>query len=138
MTKNRLIEQLSAMGLLATLLCALPAFADTRLEDLNVMALGPVDGRAVVKTADGKMQVLKIGDSVPGTKAVVTQVLTDKLVVEETIEKKDEPPVKQTVWIYKAAKAGEKSQIQRLDRQGPPKAVVERPMLSKPLEKKQK
>jgi hypothetical protein len=58
MTKNRLIEQLSAMGLFALLMCALPAFADTRLEDLNVMALGPVDGRAVVKTADGKMQVL--------------------------------------------------------------------------------
>ncbi len=138
MTKNRLIERLSAMGLLGLLMSALPAFADTRLEDLNVMALGPVDGRAVVKTADGKMQVLKIGDSVPGTKAVVTQVLTDKLVVEETIEKKDEPPVKQTVWIYKAAKAGEKSQIQRLDRQGPPKAVLEKPVMSKPLEKKQK
>lgn len=138
MTKNRLIEQLLAMGLLALLTGALPVWADTRLEDLSVMALGPVDGRAVVKTADGKMQVLKIGDSVPGTKAVVTQVLTDKLVVEETIEKKDEPPVKQTVWIYKATKAGEKSQVQRLDRQGPPKAVVEKPMLSKPLEKKQK
>mgnify|MGYP001558690571 CR=1 FL=1 len=138
MTKNRLIEQLSAMGLLALLTGALPVWADTRLEDLNVMALGPVDGRAVVKTADGKMLVLKIGDSVPGTKAVVTQVLTDKLVVEETIEKKDEPPVKQTVWIYKATKAGEKSQVQRLDRQGPPKAVLEKPVLSKPLEKKQK
>jgi hypothetical protein len=136
MTKNRLIEQLSAMGLLALLMGALPAFADTRLEDLNVMALGPVDGRAVVKTADGKMQVLKIGDTLPGTKAVVTQVLTDKLVVEETIEKKDEPPVKQTVWIYKAAKAGEKSQVQRLDRQGPPKAAVEKPVLNKVLENK--
>lgn len=138
MTKNRLIERLSAMGLLALLMGVLPAFADTRLEDLNVIALGPVDGRAVVKTTDGKMLVLKIGDSVPGTKAVVTQVLTDKLVVEETIEKKDEPPVKQTVWIYKATKAGEKSQIQRLDRQGPPQAVVEKPMLNKPLDKKQK
>jgi hypothetical protein len=43
MTKNQLIEQLSAMGLLTLLMGALPAFADTRLEDLTVMALGPLN-----------------------------------------------------------------------------------------------
>jgi hypothetical protein len=34
------------------------AFAADKLDELTVMALGPVDGRAVVKMADGKMQVL--------------------------------------------------------------------------------
>jgi hypothetical protein len=103
------------------------AFADTRLEDLTVMALGPLDGRAVVKTADGKMQVLKIGDTVPGTKAVVTQVLTDKLIVEDSIEAKGQPAKKQTVWITKPTRAGEKSTVQRLDREGPPPAVTVKP-----------
>ena len=129
MTKNQLIEQLSAMGLLTLLMGALPAFADTRLEDLTVMALGPLDGRAVVKTADGKMQVLKIGDTVPGTQAVVVQVLTDKLVVEESIEKPGAEPVKQTAWILKALKPGEKSAVQRLDREGPPRPAILKPAM---------
>ena len=90
------------------------------LEELNVMALGPLDGRAVVKSADGKMQVLKIGDTIPGTQATVKQVLTDRLVVEETIDK-DGRTVKQTVWIYKPTKPGGKSRVQRLDREGPPR-----------------
>ena len=49
------------------------------------MALGAVDGRAVVKTADGKMQVVKVGDTIPGTQSVVSQVLNDKLIVEHTV-----------------------------------------------------
>lgn len=99
------------------------------LDSVTVMALGPVDGRAVVSVADGKMQVLKVGQTVPGTNAVVTQVLPDKLVVEETVVRPDEPAVKQTIWIYKPGKAGEKSRIQRLDRQGPRAPVMERPVL---------
>ena len=66
------------------------------LESLTVMALAPLDGRTGVKTADGKMQVLKIGDTIPGTQATVKQVLTDRLVVEEAIDK-DGRTVKQTV-----------------------------------------
>ena len=56
-----------------------------KLEDLSVMALGAVDGRAVVKTADGKIQVVKVGDTISGTQAVVSQVLNDKLIVEDTV-----------------------------------------------------
>lgn len=96
------------------------------LEDLSVMALGPLDGRAVIKTADGKMQVIKIGDTVPGTAAVVTQVLTDKLVVEETVTQGGQAAT-QTVWISKPSKPGEKSTVQRLDRDGPPKPVLLKP-----------
>ena len=55
-----------ALILVFGLCLALPAGAadDGQLETVTVMALGPLDGRAVVKTADGKMQVLKIGDTV--------------------------------------------------------------------------
>jgi len=96
--------------------------ASAALEDLTVMALGALDGRAVVKTADGKMQVLKLGDAVPDSKAVVKQVLTDRLVVEDVIDGK--PPRRETVWLYKAK--GGKSRIQRLDAQGPAKPVIVR------------
>jgi hypothetical protein len=99
----------------------------TKLESITVMAVGPSDGRAVVTLPDGKMQVLKIGDTVPGTQAIVMQVLPDKLVVEETIEKSDNAPVKQMVWIYKPGKPGEKSRIQRLDQVGPDKVLHQRP-----------
>lgn len=132
------MKRLLTFGCMAALLSSTALFAAeaTTLESLTVMALGPVDGRAVVKTADGKMQVLKIGDTLPGTKAVVTQVLIDKLVVEDTIGKPGEAPVKQTVWIYKPDKAGAKSRVQRLDREGPPKAAVEKPVIQKGREKK--
>lgn len=96
--------------------------ASAALEDLTVMALGALDGRAVVKTTNGKMQVLKLGDAVPDSKAVVKQVLTDRLVVEDVIEGK--PPRRETVWLYKAK--GGKSRIQRLDTQGPAKTVIVR------------
>jgi len=100
----------------------LPAFAlfwgelasAVSLDELSVMALGPLDGQAVVKNADGKMSVLRTGDSIPGTNAVLRQVLTDKLVIEETIEREGQPAVKQTVWVFKA-KAGAKSRVQRLN-----------------------
>ncbi len=104
------------------LLMAMPFASQAGLDDITVMALGPVDGRAVIKTADGKMQVLKVGDKVQGTKAIVKQVLTDRLVVTDLVDSK--PPIEQDVWIYKPSKPGEKSRIQRLDRNGPSKQAM--------------
>jgi len=77
------------------------------LDDLTVLALGALDGRAVVKTADGKMHVLKVGDAIPGTGATITQVHTDKLVVEEKVTAEGALPAPQTVWVHKPAKPGE-------------------------------
>lgn len=91
-----------------------------KLEDLTVMALGAVDGRAVVKMSDGKMQVLKTGDEIPGTKAVITQVLADRLIVEETTVGADKAQHKQTVWISKPAEPGGRSTVQRLQVEAPP------------------
>lgn len=48
------------------------------LSDLSIMALGPLDGRAVIKAGDGKMHALKVGDILPGTQVVIEQVLNDK------------------------------------------------------------
>lgn len=104
-----------------------PLPAGTNKIDVSVMALGPADGRAVVALSDGRMQVLKVGDTVPGSQAIVMQVLHDKLVVEETIEKAGEPPVKQMAWLYKSGKAGVKSRVQHLDEIGPDKELLQHP-----------
>lgn len=104
----------------ALLWSALQTAQAARLEELTVMALGAVDGRAVVKLADGKMQVLKTGDEIPGTKAVITQVLADRLIVEETSVGADKEARKQTVWISRPAEPGGRSTVQRLQAEAPP------------------
>ena len=103
------------LGFFVVLMSA-PTFA--ALEDISVMALGSLDGRAVIKTKDGKMKVLKVGDTVPTSKAIVKQILNDRLVVEEIIGKKGSKQ-KQTVWIYKPGKVGGKTRLQRLNKKAP-------------------
>ena len=98
---------------------------NVRLEDLSVMALGALDGRAVLKGVDGKLQVVKVGDTIPGTHAVVSQVLADKIVVKDTIVGADKTPKTQTVWISKATRAGGKSAVQRMDSEAPPPKIIQ-------------
>jgi len=90
------------------------------------MALGALDGRAVVKTADNKMHVLKLGDTLPGTKAVITQILGDKLVVEDAVDA-DGVARQQTVWISKGGADG-KSVVQRLNSEADPRVMNDHPL----------
>lgn len=101
--------------LISSLFWLTPVMAD--LKDNVVVALDPSASRVVVKTLDNKMVVLRPGDSVPDSQAVVSQVLIDRMVVIDTLGGKEEK--KQTVWIFKSTKANAKSRIQRLDREGP-------------------
>jgi hypothetical protein len=96
-----------------------------RLEDLTVMAVGALDGRAVLKGPDGKLQVVKVGDTIPGTHGVVSQVLADKIVVKDTIVGADKTPKTQTVWISKPAQPGGKSAVQRMDSEAPPPKIIQ-------------
>ncbi len=59
-----------------------------KLESITVVELRSDRGTAVVKLADGKKEVLKLGDAIPGTHAVVSQILPDKLVIVDVVEKK--------------------------------------------------
>ncbi|GMR16674.1 MAG: hypothetical protein BMS9Abin31_1036 [Gammaproteobacteria bacterium] len=101
---------------LSLLVFSMPVFA--ALEDITIMALGSLDGRAVVKTKDGKMKVLKVGDKVPTSTAVVKQILNDRLVVEEVTTTNGKKQ-KQTVLMYVPTTAGGKSRLQRLNQSGP-------------------
>jgi hypothetical protein len=98
---------------------------NVRVEDLTVMALGALDGRAVLKGPDGKLQVVKVGDTIPGTHAVVSQVLADKIALKDTIVGPDKAPKTQTVWISKPTQPGGKSAVQRMDSEAPPAKVIQ-------------
>jgi hypothetical protein len=116
----------AAFALLTVVPILVAAAADNvRLEDLTVMAVGALDGRAVLKGADGKLQVVKVGDTIPGTHAVLSQVLADKIVVKDTVVGADKAPKTQTVWISKPTQAGGKSSVQRIDSEAPPARVIE-------------
>jgi hypothetical protein len=98
---------------------------NVRVEDLTVMALGALDGRAVLKGPDGKLQVVKVGDTIPGTHAVVSQVLADKIALKDTIVGPNKAPKTQTVWISKPTQPGGKSAVQRMDSEAPPAKVIQ-------------
>ena len=115
----------AAAAAAATPAPAATAASNVKLEDLTVMALGALDGRAVLKGPDGKLQVLKVGDTIAGTHAVVSQVLADKVIVKDTVLGADKAPKTQTVWISKATQAGGKSSVQRLDNEAPPARVIQ-------------
>jgi hypothetical protein len=95
---------------------ARPVFA-ADLDDYRVMALSPIDERAVVQSPDNRMTVVEPGDSIEGTRATVKQVLTDRLVLEEKVTRESGMEDIETVWVYKAA--GGESKVQRLRRQPP-------------------
>ena len=100
-----------------------PAVTDS-LDSLSIMALGALDGRAVIKTPDNKMQVLKLGDVIPGTQATVSQILADKLIVDDVVE----TGLHQTVWITKGGADG-KVIVQRMSMEAAAPQVSTRPNL---------
>ena len=72
--------------MMLSVLSFMPFFVYASVDDITVIALGALDGRAVVKTTDGKMKVLKVGDEVPGSTAILKQILNDHLVVAEVVK----------------------------------------------------
>lgn len=103
-----------ALTVLISTFSSIPLYANP-IDDLTVVALGVEAGRAVIKTPDGKMVVIEEGDQVPGSNAVVTDVLVDRLVVSEELATR--PPRRETIWIYKAVDG--RSRSQRLGRVSP-------------------
>lgn len=68
------------------------------LDVVTVLALSQADGRAVLGLPDKQMVVVKKGDPVPRTRAVLTQVLSDKLVLDE---QSADGKSRQMVWLRK-------------------------------------
>ncbi|MDX1430941.1 MAG: type II secretion system protein N [Gammaproteobacteria bacterium] len=119
------LAPLSRILLIACLLGAGPASASD-LSRFSVLALGPLDGRAVVKSPGGKLEVLRLGDRLEGTQATLVQVLPDRAVLEDVLVVADRAPVRELVWMYKAGADG-RSVIQRLSPTPPPPTTAEIP-----------
>lgn len=99
------------IGLLCVSL-ALSQAALAAVEDNTILALDPLEGMVVVKTAAGELEVIAIGDAFPDSEVVVIQVLADKVVGEEVVG--GDKKVTQQVWVYKAENAVAGSRVERL------------------------
>jgi hypothetical protein len=99
--------------------------AETVYENVVVLVLAPVDGRAVVQDHDGELHLLVVGDALPETAATVVQILGDRLVVEEPA---DGPAPARRVWIYRERDAEGRARVQVLDPEAPPQPPVYRPL----------
>jgi hypothetical protein len=109
-------------------MCLLSWFGTSQaaLDDLTLVALSETDARAVIRTAEGELQVIKAGERLPGTDMVVKQILHSRLVLEQTVQ--GPPPAKELVWITLDGKG--RSRIQRLHRKSPEKSVELPPQIS--------
>ena len=96
--------------LCASLVLSLPVLA--AVEDNTILALEPLQGMVVVKTAAGVLEMISIGDAFPDSDVIVKQVLADKVIAEEVIN--GEVKTRQQVWIYKAENADAGSRVERL------------------------
>lgn len=81
------------------LMISTAAWAGQGVENIVIVALSPLDKSAVVRLPDQGMQVLKPGDAIRGTELSLTQVLTDKLVLEESA---DVTGASRVIWLHKA------------------------------------
>ncbi len=73
-----------------------PAFGGG-LDQVVLLATDPVERKAVLKIAGGKLKVLGPGEKIEGTDSVLERVLADKVVARETL---DELPRRRRAWIY--------------------------------------
>jgi hypothetical protein len=108
-----------AMACAIFLLFATSSEAGGELERLAVVALAPMDGRAVIKLPGGEMQVVQPGDQLLGDVITVVQVLTDKLVVEERLNPSGTSALKRLAWVYQAPVSGGYSRVVRLQQEAP-------------------
>lgn len=98
-----------------------------KLESLVVRKLSPTSESAVLQYPDGGMKVVRSGEPIPGTGAVVLQVLEDRLLARLAATHEGEPESRQWVWLHKATGRPLRSRIQLLDREPPPPATVAKP-----------
>ncbi len=79
---------LSVICLLITLFISSFVFAGG-VDELHILKISARDERAVIKTPDGKMHIIRIGDQI-GENGRVVEIAKDRIVIEEEREKKSE------------------------------------------------
>jgi hypothetical protein len=112
--KLRIFERLAtaSTGCLLAIFFGLAQPARAEIEDNAVLSLDPGAGLAVVRTAAGDLEVVSVGEAFPGSRAIVLQVLADRVIAEEVVG--DENPRRQRLWIYRADSGDRGSRVERL------------------------
>ncbi len=95
------------------------------LAAMKLVALEPVAGQGVIRLPDGEMLLVAEGESLPGTEALVEEVLEDRLVLREELG--GEPPQWRLIWMFQAESGGESSRFQILDPVPPKEEPVLKP-----------
>lgn len=95
------------------------------LELIKLLALSQGDSRAVFGLPDKQMVTVKTGDPVPRTRAKLTQVMTDKVALEETSA---DGKTRQLVWMHKGQGATP-GRIERFATQVAPTLVAPAPIV---------
>ena len=66
------------------------------LEQIKLLALSVQEAQAVVSLPNQPMRVLKVGDLIPGTTAIIKDILPSKLLLEEC-----NGEMRQMIWLHK-------------------------------------
>jgi hypothetical protein len=91
------------------------ANTEPALESLAPVGLSAAEGIAVVRYPDRKLRTVHVGDVLGATRARVTQVLPDRLVLEEVAT----GGAKQTAWLFRPRRPDEGAVVQRLSGNAP-------------------
>jgi hypothetical protein len=84
------------------------------LESIQILRIIEEDGKAIIKLADGRMHILKVGDSI-GKNGKVIEIVEGRIVIDERMEKGPETVIirlengKQR--IERIRKAGDKQPV---------------------------
>ena len=97
-------------------------------DTIQVLKIAPQDGRAVIKTLDGKMQIIKIGDPI-GDRGKVLEITADRIVIEEKNNTVTEKVIIRLV--------NGKQKIERLRKTGEQSAPLLAPAVNDKITKKQ-
>lgn len=102
MKRMSFVSILLAVSLTAATVCAAP------LDKIQFIKISPQDSKAVVRSADGKMQVIKPGDTLVEN-ITVKEIIAGRIILEEKTSKGVETLIVRV--------DGNKTRIERLRRQ---------------------
>ena len=109
--KNQCFAFLMFFG---SVLFSLSSAATESVESLKLMGVNPGQGQAVIQFSDESMKVIKVGEQIGETGAVVTHVLPDKIIAEQTSAK--DKSMTDVLWIFRVRDPGKVSEIQRFEK----------------------
>lgn len=102
--------------------------AEVTLRSIRLVSLAAKEQRAVIRTADLKLVVVRVGeplDSAPGW--TVSEILGDRIVLDDGGHFLAGP---RQAWIFEPERPGEPSRVVLIDRRPPEKEIAPKPISS--------